>query len=956
MRHLTGLFFLCWCTLLPGRSIDTLSIRQQLRQARVQYEKQAFSAARAIAADARQALKGAEQQYSRLVLDLDYLLADCALETGDYPKALDYYQNTKKHLEALGKTEGLEMAEAFHKLGYYHQETKSYPDAIGYFDRALEIRKSLLDPRHLKIADLYNNLGVCKNAIGDHGKALEYFDQALSIRLSALPPFHAQIAQTYNNLGICMEQQGEYQLALSNYRKAMDQYRQLYGDHHLSLADVYLNIGPVYQALGDGEANIRYLRSALKIYRQLLPDNHPTLALAYNNLANAYVEQSDFSAALDRYRQALEIRERNFGDTHPDIAQTYFNMGVCHARQGDLEGARQHFLQCLKALDYEPTTQPSFEEVSDHYTLIQAFYFLAELQKEAYNNAQSLSELLTALEYYDQADLLIDYLRSHYEAIGSKLELADLSHQLYDLAITLSVDIYSLTQEDLYREKAFYFSEKSKGLLLLDALNGTRAAHFAGVPDTLLSLIHDLETQLVELEKERYLSWEHSREESISQADSLSFLLFEKKQQLSELINSLQHDYPEYYDLRYRTEVVRVPQIQRELLEPDQTLVEYFLGGEYFHIFVINRDGFEVVRVPASDDLQVWLTTFRSSIRRYPEVASEDLAQNIRYYLLSAFKIFEQLVLPVKPLLQDRLIIVPDGELGLIPFDALLSSLPDAAVNFRELPYLVKEYTIGYNYSATLHGEMVRQKPGRGLESYLGLAPVFQPGNENGLDRLRFNRAEVEEVQNLLGGKILSGMEATKAGFLSQQGNYKVIHMATHGKADPANERFSFLAFSETPAASGEAALLYVAEIYGLSCPAELIVLSACETGVGELQTGEGIASIARGFSYAGSRSLVATLWSIEDKATNELVYTFFEKLKAGKSKDNALKAAKLQFIESGGRHASHPYFWAGFILVGNMESISFGSMIPAAAALLSLAALLVFGFIRYRRKKATGR
>ncbi|MCB0631612.1 MAG: CHAT domain-containing tetratricopeptide repeat protein [Saprospiraceae bacterium] len=952
MRQFSGMLFLCWCTLLPARSIDTVLIRQQFRQAVIQFERQEFATARSIALKARKALDDAKNQYSGLLLDLNYLLADCALETGNYPKALHYYLEIKDHLVSQGQTQGLEMAEALHKLGYYHQETKSFQEAITYCEQALAIRKKLLDPQHLKIADLYNNLGVCKNALGDHDKALEYYDQALLIRLQALPPFHPQIAQTYNNLGICMEQKGEYQLALSNYGKAMDQYRQLYGAHHLALADVYLNVGPVYQALGDGVANVRFLRSALEIYQQHLPEDHPSLALAYNNLANAYVEQSDFQAGLEMYQKALAIRVQHFGDFHPDVAQTYFNMGVCYFRQAMIKEAQGHFLHGMSALNYQPSSQPSFERVSDHYTLILTLYYLSELQKEQYRNSQSVQDLLTALDYYDQADLLIDFLRSDYETTGSKLALADLSHQFYDLAITLSVDLFTLTQERSYAEKAFYFSEKSKGLLLLDALNSTKAEHFAGVPDTLLSRIHDFEDQIVELEKERYLSLERSDRENVHQTDSLASMLFEKKQKLSALIKSLQSEYPEYYSLRYQTEVVSVSKIQSGLLAADQTLLSYFLGDEFLHLFVINRDGFEVVRAPAKEDLPVWISTLRSAIRRYPEVAPEELPQNIRFYFQSAFRLYEDLLLPVASLLKERVIIIPDGELGLIPFDALISSFPDTSHTFRDLAYLVKEYSISYNFSATLYAEMSTQKQSRGLKPYLGLAPAYESGNTNGLDRLQFNQAEVEAVKGLLGGTILSGVAATKTNFLSQQGHYKIIHLATHGKADPSNNRFSFLAFSETPATPGEAALLYVAEIYGLSCPAELVVLSACETGVGELQSGEGIASIARAFSYAGTQSLVATLWSIEDRATNDLIFSFFEKIRSGSAKDSALRKAKLDFIKAGGQHVSHPYFWAAFIPVGNMDQIRFGPVIPPIAGLIPVAVLFYIGLVRRRRKK----
>ena len=952
MRYFIFLVFLFSFQLLSAQKIDTSQIRMQYEQALVLSKQEDYKEAYELAQKAYNQLIALDATYLDLEIGFNHVLGDCNLELGNYSKALAYYQKSQIILQDHQVTDGLLMAETLHKIGFYYQEIKDFERAVQHFEPALEIRRDILGNRHLKIADIYNNLGVCKNSTGDFDKALEFHDQALAICLDQLPDFHPRIAQIYNNLGVCMENRGEFQLALRNYERAMDQYRQLYGEHHLDLADVYLNVGPVYDALDEPQRNIAYLMLALKIYQKQLDENHPSIGICYNNLANAYNYQEDYIKATQMYEKALANRKSNYGEAHPDVAQTYFNMGICHSWQGHNEEAIAVFSQCFRALNYQPDPNPDFEEVNDHHTLMLLFLYLSEAQIERYQSSKVREDLLQAFSYYQQADQLIDFLRTRYEAIGSKLGLADLAHQLYDSAIVLAMDLFNLTKDKTYQEQAFLFSEKSKGLLLLEALKKTDAELFAGVPKALTSEMDTLEMQIAQLEKDRFLAWENESLGNDKLIDSLGSLIFEKRQKVSNLIQTIKKKYPHYYNLRYETSTIPVELIQKELLEPGQTMIEYFLGANYLHIFVINQNDFDVLRVAIEEDFLVWISAFHGAIRRFPNVSNQDLQENIQLYLRAAHFLFRELIGPVEGLLEDQLIIIPDGELGLLPFGALLSQSPDNASTFREHPYLLKDYTISYNYSATLLQEMTARKSTRGLQSYLGFAPAFEKGNTKGLSRLRYNQEEIQEVQKMIGGRYFTGSEATKENFLAHQGDYKVIHLATHGKVNNSSSDFSFLAFSETSDSKGEEALLYVKEIYNMSVNVEMVVLSACETGIGKLQQGEGIASIARGFSYAGAKSLVATQWSVDDKATNELIHLFFAKIKQGKPTGQALREAKLEFIQSKGHGAAHPYFWASFMHIGSMERIAFGPAIPKVAGLLPLAVLLYLGYAWHRRRK----
>lgn len=949
-RLVLVLTFMSFGILTYAFPVDTSEIRLAYERALAFSKQGDWTKAWQLAGQAGQELETVKIPATVLRTQLHNLLGDCALELGRYTASRSHYERSMQLLEADAFGEGLPMAEVFNKLGNYYREIKDFEKALTHFEEALEIRIKLLGNQHLKVADVYNNIGLCKNGIGDFDKALEFHDQSLKIRQGNLPDLHPQIAQSYNNIGICWQNKGEYQLALSNYFKARDQYLQLYGERSLDLADVYLNIGTVYDAPEDFQRFIEYHEKALNIYRQLLDKDHPLIALCYHNMANGYSDHEDFGKAFSLYRAALAIRKNKYGEVHPDVAQTYSNLGRTYYLQGDLEKSIQAYRDCFRALNYQVKEKPTFDEVNNHGTLYQVFYFMTEVQLALYLESGALADLRSAFFYLVQADYLIDFLRTRYEALGSRLELAETAHIIYDFAIELALELYQNTQDEKYREQAFQFSEKSKGILLLEALQKADAETFSGIPAEVIAEVKTIEASVNELEKQRFLEWENDPLNKKKVIDSLSNLIFEQKQLLSSRINSIKKAYPEYYNLRYETSIIAIDSIQQYLLKPGETIIEYFLGGSYLQIFVINKSDFQVLSIRIEEEIQRWLFIFQNSVRRFPTVAPNDLQANLKEYVDAAYYLNQNLIAPVAGLVGKKLVLIPDAELGFLPFDALLSAYPEDMMTPKKFAYLVRDYTISYNYSVTLMQEMLDRKNKKQLKPYLGIAPEFLRENSNGLAALKYNRDEVIGVHERIGGEVIFGRDANKKRFLAMQSGFSVIHLATHGKANNAAGDYSFLAFTEMDSLSGDDALLFVKELYNLSTNAEMVVLSACETGTGELLEGEGIASIARSFSYAGAKSLIATQWSVDDKSTNKLIHLFFERIKEEEPKDVALQAAKLSFIDSGNQKLAHPYFWASFIPIGNMQPVSLQRPIPYLA--WGVIPLIIFAFIIYYRRK----
>ncbi|MCB0688243.1 MAG: CHAT domain-containing protein [Saprospiraceae bacterium] len=448
----------------------------------------------------------------------------------------------------------------------------------------------------------------------------------------------------------------------------------------------------------------------------------------------------------------------------------------------------------------------------------------------------------------------------------------------------------------------------------------------------------------MELEKEKYL-YDPAFADNRIPLDSLNILIFQKKELFNRVLRDIRQNYSKYYELRYENPIPSVPEIQQTLLDTSQTLVEYFVGSN-INIFILNRDRFDVIQVPRYTDFEILLDTIIPLIRRFRSESTAKLKQNSEAYAAAAYRLYQYLIAPLEDLIKRQLIVVPDDRLGYLPFDALLTAKVDSVMNFREHPYLIRRHSISYNFSASILAEMSQGSSDGYSNQYVGFAPEFDGMESQGLHKLLFNEQEIEKASDLLNGEIFVGKEATKNNFLRVQREYGVIHLDTHGKVNVGDDDFSFLAFSKGSASQEEDYLLYLKEIYNLQMQARMVILSACETGTGHLFRGEGISSIARGFSYAGARSLVATRWSVNDKTTSQLVETFLNEIKQGRQKDLALRSAILNYIDRQNSFYAHPFFWSSFMLMGDSEVLELDEGLPWKRILLMALGIIIILYL----------
>jgi len=437
--------------------------------------------------------------------------------------------------------------------------------------------------------------------------------------------------------------------------------------------------------------------------------------------------------------------------------------------------------------------------------------------------------------------------------------------------------------------------------------------------------------------------------------------IFKLKETKNKLEKYLANNYPEYYKAKYKNDVITVKEVQNMLVK-DQTLLEYFVGKENVFVFKIEVEKYNVKIIKKDFALIDLVQNIRNGIYNYwitplgkrTESMYDSLSQ---LYVDNASSLYSKIIEPIGNI-SNNLIIVPDDILGYIPFETLLITKPIAANNFKSHHYLGNQHYIYYNYSSTLWHEMLNKKhENKGL---IAIAPVFQNSTftnskyrSNNLSPLSWNIPEVKRINSIIGGDLLIGKNATKEKFESISNNYSIIHLATHAKLNDLNSSYSYLAFTNFDD-TNDKGKIYVSDLYNYHLPLDMVVLSACETGIGKLERGEGIISLTRGFALAGAKSIINSLWEVNDKATSDIMTEFYKNLKSGLPKQIALHDAKQTYLNNQiENRTAHPFFWASFIPIGDMNSIHFAHKIKYYWILIIFVTILALFYFRHYLRSA---
>jgi len=830
----------------------------------------------------------------------------------NYPKELSFYEQALVIYREIGDRE--HQVSLIHDIGivYYHLGKKS--EALSHFDQSLKMAKEL--GNHSVEEGALANIGLVYYSQGDYPKALYYFDQSskVSKNIESRNVVQKIVDTVYrkrqgvrlNNIGSIYRGLGDYSKALSYYEQSLQISQELGG--RSDEANALSNIGLVHQDLNDYAKALPYYQKALAKKKEIGVPATETKSC----IGNLYLEQGNLDKAHSTFNEIEDPSTRSA------------TLGRYYLFAKDYQNARKHFGEILPKVEKQGTGAN-----------LEAVYIGLGLSSEG------LKDFTSAREYYLKAVKLMEEQRETLSADQRRHFFSGKAGwfkriEPYEGLIRVSIHLKD-------HESALYWAENTKARLLLEAMAKRAAGERLGISAELSQKEADLSSRLGATQKQM----DQTVVKNPGRHRELEAEMQGLKQERQSLIARIKSEFPEYASIHYPAPV----HAKEFKLQPQEALIEYAVtNNETFGWLVRGGKVVKTVTIPVTKkDLRGLANKYRGffeGINNPGQLSRFDPKVGKALYDL----LVKGLAADLKP--GEPVIIIPDGILGIIPFEALVPSLPAhlETSTGQHGPYPTGLKYFGDEHPVTIYQSgtalaVVRtlKKSGAGAtDKMLVLADpdfgsataaqgtadtykrsVLRAVNRNGnFASLPSTRRLAEKFKAANGPAVdvLLGANASEQELKSKPLNqYRYQIYATHGILD--NEipyvKEPALVLSQreaNPEVNPLDGFLTMTKVMDLKLNADLVALTACNTGVGKDLTGEGVMGMGRAFQYAGSKSVLMSLWSVEDESTNLLTEKYFNHLKGGKDRLEALRLARLDLRQAG---YEHPFYWGAFILVG---------------------------------------
>lgn len=868
-----------------------------------------------------------------------------------------------KFEEALKLWQSIEdnwnVAETFLDLGIVRTKMLDYPRALEYYEKALPLFPERPEEAIASKATTLNNLADIYRRFGELRKSLEYFHQSLALK----KPGRSR-AISLDNIGGVYYDLSDYQQAMDYHQQALTMFRSQGNIRDEAVA--LNNIANVWGKIGDLNRSLEYLKQALVLIRQTGDKNEEARFLY--NAGNCTVRMSDYTTALDYTSQAISIFQttknmRGYADAMTLTCQTFRGTGEYDKALNACNIALPlHRTHKDRASEYETLSAMSsiYEKQGDRSKALELRQEALKLNHEIGDPVGELSTLHSLGRLAVAEEKLAD-ARSYFEkaiAIGESVRLKAASQQLrsnyladlqgvFESQLDLLMRLHEQKPQEGFDRTALQFSERARARGLLDMLAEARAEIREGADRKLL----DQERGLLEriIAKDAALRRFRNNERTKDQAEALSREISDLTTELRVVEGKVRASNPKYAALT-EAAPLSTDEIQRDVIDAETVLLEFSLGEKQSWLWAVTRNSVTSYRLPSRTEINAAARRFYESITaRQPasgvsvadqqkRVADAD-ARLQRDTAMLGRMLFE----PVTAKLDSewkgkRMAIVASGMLEYVPFAALVAG--------NEVVVLPSASTL-----AMIRREVEGRKASPKLLAVLA-DPVFEPSDPRlavakrraahsesmsadltrsarsfgraGFGRLVFSSEEADSITRLApGSSVLKavGFQATRglaaSGELSR---YRMVHFATHGLINTESPELSGLVLSLVDEnGRPQDGFLRMHEIFNLKLPADLVVLSACQTALGKQVKGEGLIGLTRGFMYAGAQRVVASLWQVDDQATSQLMKLFYQGvLKGGLAPSASLRAAQVEMSKQ--KRWSSPYYWAGFVIQGEYK------------------------------------
>ena len=892
---------------------------------------------------------------------------------GERQKALDTFERSLTLLREIGNRSG--EAEALNNMGVIYRQLGENQQALNSYNQALRLLREEKNPSREaftlnSIAGIYKQLGETQQALDSHNQALQLFRKVGDVEGEA--DTLSDISEVYQLLG-------EYQLSLASYNQTLSLYRKtgnISGEAKTldTMGQVYRSLEEYQKALDSSNQALAMWRKqndrprqiatlttivrtyeSLGNYQQALDAANQIMALGnessdrflqatgFTFLGRVYRGLGEYQKALDSFNQGLSLMQAmKFRQAEPPILE---NIGKVYDQLD----------QPQKAIEAHNQALSIWQGIGDRRGEAESLYSIAGVERKRGNLDAAKKQIESVINIVEslRSKVVSQELRTSYFASVQKY---------YQFYIDLLMQLHKTTRSKGYDALALQASERARARSLLELLTEAKANIRQGVDPTLLQQERTLQQKLDAVEKRRIelVNGKDSNTQVEALEKETAALLEEYRQVQAEIRRTS----PRYAALT-QPQTLTLTEIQQQVLDDDTILLEYSLGEERSYLWAVTKTNITSYELPKRTEIEAAARQFyrllntpnyrlgeqRSSIRVEPTSPVTKAVTNLSQMLLE----------PVAQQLgKKRLLIVSDGALQYVPF----SALPLPGTSGKDVvPLLVKHEIVNLPSASTLavlrHELSGRQTAAKTLAVIAD--PIFssndervkksgegqnlappQPANGSSetpndvnslvlarsarelgvtFDRLPFTRTEGDRILSLVPTdqkmQAFDFAASRTTATNPQLSQYQIVHFATHGILNSKNPELSGIVLSLVDEkGTPQNGFLRLQDIFNLNLPAELIVLSACETGLGQDVKGEGLVGLTRGFMYAGSPRVMVSLWSVDDEGTSELMSRFYKKmLQAGQQPSAALRAAQIEMWQE--KKWQAPYYWAAFTLQG---------------------------------------
>lgn len=884
---------------------------------------------------------------------------------GDYPLAKKHYFRSLKLLKNSGNEDYVFYNQLYTSLGGILWQESKLDSVRYYFQEALTILKKtdstdlknkLFRPSLIKL-----NMSVLLNAMGRNKEAINISYEAIedlqTFIANTTDEFYTRQAKSFifsllDNLASYHNSLGEYkrseEIMEYSYAKKLKEYQE--NDISIIISNIIL--AEAKSINRNFEEAAVHADKALQLYKSRLDGDTYWKAAAYSTRGYIYENTGNMDLAKQFYEKGNELFRSISGDNYSkgfldhftQLEEFYLKIGenekavaiaeeaYNHVKNGDLNNTLQGFIHVkniakvhFKLKDYVQAIKYSNEAINYNITsegnkmsavdsiLIQyekPTAIMINTASRYYLNKNRTPEALES--YVTEIDKAIAILDKRKKVVNTHEDITILiqeNEELFNLAKKIRMELYNKTQNEKYLNQVISMHESAIYNRIRSRLGIRSNVAFKNVPKRVL----DQENQLS-------LNISSALENMDGNVDAY----IDASEKWNSFLMSLQKEYPEYYKMRYETLQQSIKDLQGKI-PTNTTLVRYLFIAENLYVFVVSRSEKKMILLE-NQDLQSNLT----------KLNEENFSVSKKSPILS--DLYKILWSPIeKHIKTKKVVIIPDKELFNLSFE-MLTPMPIKDYNEFATNSLLSEYDISYNFSLLLYRD---KQTSEYHENYVGFVPGFSKKMKRGyqlgvrdsvkLDKVYltllpqpFSENLIKKYAKFFEGEFFLNQKANKNEFINNASRHKIIHIGTHAESDNISPELSRLIFAKNTDApvDHDENSLYAYEIYNIDLSSNLTILTACETGKPTYQAGEGAISLAHAFNYAGSESILTSLWNIDEVSSSQIVGYFYEFLSKGLPKDEALKNAKLKYLSTVEGRGADPQYWAGLVLMGDISPI----------------------------------